>query len=270
MKQISPHTIPLELLQKEISGKGLYHLACAAPAALCKAFTAPGQYLSLSANQASEVGALLALANNPADQTRLEFLIKNDNPISQALCATEVGGHFFACEHILGQGFALAKKYASTQSSASSPSMTASARQKTVCQHNLHLFGMGSGLAPLRAVLLHVLSQRQDYTFTTITLWQGAFQQDYLPFSKEYPAWQQQGVSIELCLDRVISAETAPSLTHTCNENNNNVIDALRQKKIDLRHSLACWAGSSAFGSALCEVTRELGLAGDALLDNFT
>jgi NAD(P)H-flavin reductase len=57
----------------------------------------------------------------------------------------------------------------------------------------------GIGLAPLRPVIYHILNRRDDYG--RVVLLYGARTPSDLLFTREYAAWQQAGIEVELTVD---------------------------------------------------------------------
>ena len=270
------HSLPLSVLKKQENGKSLYHFICEAPPSLCESYQQAGQYLSLSPIENSENGGFFALGAAPTPrQTQLEFLIKwQKDQLPEELCKRKEGEVLFACKQILGEGFGKAF---------SSNKLSDYHAQRPKKPKSLHLFSMGSGLAPLRAVLQSILQDwarlrretpdTRNIDFSNITLWQGSHSKDSLPFHAEYSKWLAQGVNIELCLSKVEGTENLSSLSNLAgkiNINKCNIVDALAQKRPDLRGSLACWVGSSDFGKSLCGRVNELGMVDSDLHDNFS
>ena len=290
MKPEIKHEYMLKLVHKEQAAKKLYSLSFAVPPQLQQSFQRPGQYISL---KVEETQSFYAMAHSPlplpsmkallgASETFLErqhsspeknqeplweFLIKNDknaeNRTSQALCALKENDSV-AASSVMGKGFALEQAFL----------LESSEKSKS-----LHLFAMGSGIAPLRSVLLYILAHRRDPKVQKlpkilepkITLWQAAFSKEYLAYTEEYTDWCQKGIKLKLCLDgseRVESFEGA-SESVSIEVNSKNPIELLAAKRPDLSSSIVCWAGSEEFGCALQELCLELALPKEALLDNF-
>lgn len=236
----------LRLIAKQESGTGLFHLSFAADGAVLESFHAPGQFLVVNGPVQDQQGeskkGFFAIASRPGDE-RIELLIKRSGDPATALCAAAIDDEF-ECSEAQGAGFA-------------PPSGRID---------RLHLFSMGSGLAPLRSLILASLAADQSAgarpanappPLDKITLWQGSFTRAHLPFRDEYEAWEAAGLEIHLCLDEDLD------------ETPGNVIERLRDFAPDLRGSAACWIGSKEFGQALSAATAEFGLPPEALYTNF-
>ncbi|MEQ9366262.1 MAG: FAD-dependent oxidoreductase [Leptospirales bacterium] len=238
----------LRILSKQESGKDLIHLTCAADGAVLESFHTPGQFLVVSVpgdGSGEAKKGFFAIASRPGAE-HIELLIKRQGAPATALCDAPVDSEF-ECSEAQGGGFAA----------------------PTGRIDHIHLFAMGSGLAPLRSYILTSLAAEESASapkknrgatpppMSKLTLWQGSFAKANLPFRDEYEAWEAAGLEIILCLDQ--DSEEIPG----------NVSERLRELSPDLRGSAAYWIGSKEFGQALKEATARCGLPPEALFTNF-
>ena len=141
----------------------------AAGSVVHRGHTTPGQYVKLGLF-ADDVPRPIALANRPGP-ARLEFLIKAPDDRLAALLALSPGDKVHASAP-LGRGFPVEQ-----------------ARGR-----DLWLFGVGSGVAPLKAVVEHVLADRGAYG--DVVLFYGVRAVDELCFTERFGAWLGQGVRV--------------------------------------------------------------------------
>ncbi len=198
-----------------------------APAHLRETYRVPGQFLDI---QAAGGRGYFALASAPSDP-QMELLIKEQGGLTAVLCEMPVGGELDVGE-ARGLGFDLSD----------------------VDGASLHLFSMGSGIAPLRALIRSILSGH--FRPNSTHLWQGAFSKSYLPYPDEFPEWERQGISVEYCFDQ---EGPAPA----------TVPDLLAARAPDLSQALCFWIGSPAFGESVIRVARSLGAPPERVRTNF-
>lgn len=150
----------------------LTHLTLEAPASVLQAHTSPGQYVQVDVP--GQKPGFFAIANEPGSAS-LELLVKRGGPVADYITARQAG-ETLAVSAPAGKGYPLDQ-----------------ARGKT-----LVLVGVGSAMAPLRAVLRTVLRRRTD--FGTIHFYYGAREAGWVPYSAEvhalaasniafHPAW---------------------------------------------------------------------------------
>ncbi len=222
-------SLSLEVRSVRESGENLFHLVCAAEPELLESYHTPGQFLVITDEGGAE--GFFAIANRPG-QDGIELLIKNGGDLAAKLCAAQPGAQF-SCGVAQGKGFP----------------------RPADAQTPLHLFAMGSGIAPLRALIQTHLDG--DWSGSTVTLWQSSFRREGLPFAGEYPAWREDGVRIYECLDDAGDASTG------------NVVDQLAKHKPDLSRCTAYWIGSKPYGEAVKTAVLALGLQPGAYLSNY-
>lgn len=235
----------MRLNSKNESGQGLFHLTFKADGAVLESFHTAGQFLVLTIpddGDAEPKKGFFAIASQPGAEY-IELLIKRSGDPATALCDAAIGTEF-ECNEAQGTGFEAINGRVD----------------------HVHLFAMGSGLAPLRSYILTCMAaqagtggQRKPALppMERLTLWQGSFTKDNLPFRDEYEAWEAAGLEIILCLDE--DEDEKPG----------NVVERLNDQAPDLRGSAAYWIGSKEFGQALKVATGQLGLPPEALFTNF-
>ncbi|MCB1319362.1 MAG: hypothetical protein KDK34_03860 [Leptospiraceae bacterium] len=211
----------------------MFHLRCSATADVRAAYIRPGQYAQLYGGAKA---GYYALASAP-DDSYLEFLIKNEGEPSTQICAMRVGDELRAGP-ISGAGFVLPEQL-----------------QARAAQLHWHLFSMGSGIGPMRALIRFFLGGHLECA--GITLWQCSFERSHVPFLSELRAWEAGGVRVHLCLDR-------PGQDFT-----GNLAENVARENPDMRSAVGCWIGSPAFGDSVRQITAQTGLAAGNLITNF-
>jgi NAD(P)H-flavin reductase len=148
--------------------------------------TAAGQYLQLGLFD-DDVPRPVAIACRPGP-ARLEFLLKgNDERIARVL-SLQVGERVRASVP-LGRGFPLDQ-----------------ARGR-----DLWMFGVGSGIAPLKAVIERVLDER--VAFGDVVLYYGVRHVDELAFRRRFGTWLGQGIRVVPVVSRALPADGWDGLT---------------------------------------------------------
>lgn len=156
---------------------GSFHLELAVPPAVQASYVAPGQYVQLRPPGVPE--GFFALAQAPGGSGPFELLVKEGTPMAAALQALPLGAAV-EVTRAQGRGFALDRAHG----------------------RDLVLVGTGTGLAPLRAVLGHVLRNRPR--FGAVVLLHGVFTPAHFMWNDELPAWTAAGVRVE----RIVSEES--------------------------------------------------------------
>lgn len=218
----------MKLVQRHQSGKGMYRLLFEAEEDHLARFQKPGQFAVLTVS--SEVAGYFAMASLPG-KNPVEFLVKESDS-ARPLLELKEGDQSVQMQKILGDGFDLSEL---------SP------------ERSVHLFSMGSGIAPLRSLILY-LAARQVET-GPVTLWQGSFTKEHLPYSDEYENWKQSGIRVIPCLDEDESLKK-------------NVIESFRESGESLENAVAYWIGSPAFGEAVSHMVKEHGMKQKYLYTN--
>jgi NAD(P)H-flavin reductase len=147
-------------------------LRLALPPELAGAHERPGQVVKLHA----AVGeAYFALATAPSPNGVVELLVKRGGRIADAAIAGAVPGGSLLVTAPFGKGFRVAE-----------------ARGR----HAL-LFAAGSGIAPIRALVQHILAHRD--AFDRVTLFYGQRRGGDFAYRREHLAWERGGVRVVLC-----------------------------------------------------------------------
>ncbi|MBE7463283.1 MAG: oxidoreductase [Planctomycetes bacterium] len=144
------------------------------PAELRSAYTTPGQYVQIQEGEGKP--GFFALANGPA-RGRFEFLIKRGAPLADALAAKRAG-EALRISAPAGKGFPLHE----------------------AAGRDLVLLGVGSGLAPLRAVVHAVIDGALKPK--SVRFVYGARSAEHLPLRAEAEGWSRQGVAFEATCSR--------------------------------------------------------------------
>jgi sulfhydrogenase subunit gamma (sulfur reductase) len=134
----------------------------------------PGQVAVLRAGD--ERPAYFAFASAPED-AELEFLIKRGAGASGAIFESPEGGRV-VLEEIVGDGFALDEHKG----------------------EDLVFVAMGTGVAPLRSALRHVLNRRADYGQLVVLY--GVRTPDDFCYRDETEVWEQAGVELRQVISR--------------------------------------------------------------------
>ena len=228
----------IRLINHSRAGDGLYLLRFEAPEQLMDQYSVPGQYAIIRTNPAQERPAFFAVASGPADNY-LEFLIKQA-PGAAADLAELSEGQTVECESIQGPGF------------------------KIDCQKggpDVHMFSMGSGYAPFRALIRFILASKQEHC--NLHLWQAAFRLSAVPLLDELAQYEKDGtIKLHLCLDDQTEPTEHPFFA-------GQVQEALRQYEDNLKESVLLWIGSHEFNASLKEALASIGVDPDALRTNY-
>lgn len=147
----------------------------ALPPGLSAAHERPGQVVKAS-TPAGE--AYFALASAPSSDGTAELLVKRGGRVADAAVAEAVPGAALIVSAPFGKGFSIEE-----------------ARGRHVL-----LFAAGSGIAPIRALVQHVLAHRRD--FDRVTLFYGQRRGGEFAYERERPQWERGGVRVVLCPSR--------------------------------------------------------------------
>jgi NAD(P)H-flavin reductase len=132
----------------------------------------PGQVVKVRA-PAGE--AYLALASAPAPDGTVDLLVKRGGKIADEVIAAAESGGKLELSAPFGNGFQLAGAEG----------------------RDLLLFAAGSGIAPVRALLQHVISHRNR--FRLVTLFYGQRRGADFAYRGEHLDWERHGVRVVLC-----------------------------------------------------------------------
>lgn len=145
-------------------------ITLAVPADVLAAHRGAGQYVKLSALGVEGHFALAAAPGKP-----FELLVKRGSALGDAMAGLTPGAEVGVSQP-LGPGYPLEAHRG----------------------RDLHLFGAGSGIAPLRAVIDAVRADRAAWG--RVTLWDGQRSVAHIAYQTERPAWHADGIEIEECL----------------------------------------------------------------------
>ena len=195
----------------------------------------PGQVLKLRVDGAGE--SYFALASAPSPDGHAEVLLKRGGKVADLVIercpeTVDVTAPF-------GRGFPVAE---------------ADGR-------DVLLFAAGSGIAPIRAVVQHVMAERSR--FGRVDLFYGERQDADFAYRGEESAWQRAGVRVIKCASRPSSA---------WGDGRGHVQDVARQVGFgDLRieRAVAFVCGMKPMVTGVRELLAERGLAGDRVHLNF-
>lgn len=216
----------LRFRSRRETGRNLYHI-CFSADTEAGLYTTPGQFVAMSRGPAN---GFFAIASAPNDD-EMEFLVKNEGELARILC--EESEPEVECSTPQGNGFPL----------------------DAAVGRPVHMFSMGSGLGPFRALIRHRMKGR--FSSGPVTLWQGSFTRESLPFADEYDAWRRSGIDVRLCLDRDPGDDAG------------SIIEHIRREKTDLSSAVGYWIGSREFGEAVSTEAAERGLPAERLFTNF-
>ncbi|MBD0371981.1 MAG: hypothetical protein ICV60_14160 [Pyrinomonadaceae bacterium] len=193
----------------------------------------PGQVAVLRV--AEEYPAYFAYASAPED-AELEFLVKRAQGASARIFEMKEGDRVELAETV-GQGFALNEQ-----------------RGK-----DLVFVAMGTGVAPLRSALRHVLKRKQD--FGQLVVLYGARTPDDFCYRDETESWEEAGVELR----QVISRPDG----HDWSGPTGYVQSLLEHVLPDLRSPVALICGSREMIEQTRERLRLLGFKAEEILTNY-
>jgi sulfhydrogenase subunit gamma (sulfur reductase) len=144
----------------------------ALPAEAARAHQRPGQVVKLHV----PVGdAYFAVASAPSPDGTIELLVKRGGRVSDAAIAAARPGASLAISAPFGKGFPVEQARG----------------------HSVLLFAAGSGIAPVRALVQHILAHRDE--FDRVTLFYGQRHGADFAYRREHLAWERGGVRVVLC-----------------------------------------------------------------------
>jgi len=154
-------------------------LRLALPPALARAHAVPGQVVKI---RTEEGEGFFALASAPDPAGAADLLVKRGGRVADAAIARGVAGTALELTEPFGKGF---------------PMQEATGK-------DLLLFAAGSGIAPVRALVQHVLGHRSD--FGRATLFYGQRHGAEFAYRGEHILWERGGVLVVLCPSRADDA----------------------------------------------------------------
>jgi NAD(P)H-flavin reductase len=144
----------------------------ALPADVARAHQRPGQVVKLHVPPGD---AYFAVASAPSRDGTIDLLLKHGGKVADAAIAAAVPGEELRLSPPFGKGFPVEEAHG----------------------HDVLLFAAGSGIAPIRALVQHVLLHRDD--FQRVTLFYGQRHGDDFAYRREHLAWERGGVRVVLC-----------------------------------------------------------------------
>jgi len=142
------------------------------PGLLAAAHQRPGQVVKVR----TPVGeGYLALASAPAPGGRVDLLVKRGGKVADAALAAAAPGGTLELSAPFGKGFPVEQ-----------------ARGRDVL-----LFAAGSGIAPIRALVQHLVADRE--AFARVTLFYGQRHGADFAYRGEHLGWERRGVRVVLC-----------------------------------------------------------------------
>ncbi|HEX9049052.1 MAG TPA: oxidoreductase [Anaeromyxobacter sp.] len=143
------------------------------PAPLGRQHVRPGQLVKIQAPRVGE--GFFALASAPDPGATAELLLKRGGRVADAAIAAAAPGGALAVTHPFGNGF---------------PIEDAEGR-------DLLLFAAGSAIAPIRALVQHVVIHRNR--FARVTLFYGQRRGAEFAYRAEHLDWERRGIRVVLC-----------------------------------------------------------------------
>lgn len=213
----------LKIIQKNKEAELLYLLVFQIPEEIKNFYTIPGQYGIFSYDQ--EKKFYFAISNSPLNSYYYEVLIKIVNTDLEKILTCD----FLYLYSIEGKGFPL----------------------KEIQDQEVVAFAMGSGISPIRALIQYYLNK--NIHLKSFELWFSAFNEDYLPFKKDFKKWESL-FPVHYIFDKKPPYK--------------NVIDHLKNTKSDFSQKKIIWVGSKEYGNDLKNALINLGLQEKNFLSN--
>ncbi|HEY6106166.1 MAG TPA: oxidoreductase [Anaeromyxobacteraceae bacterium] len=135
----------------------------------------PGQVVKI---RTSAGEGYFALASAPAPDRRADLLVKRGGRIADAAVAAAAPGRALELTAPFGKGFPVAEAEG----------------------RDVLLFAAGSGIAPIRSLVQHLLGRRDG--FGRVTLFYGQRRGADFAYRREHPLWERGGVRVVLCPSR--------------------------------------------------------------------
>lgn len=145
------------------------------PAAQAGAHQRPGQLVKVR-TEAGE--GFFALSSAPSADGAVELLVKRGGKVADAAIGRAAPGGRLAVTEPFGNGFAV----------------------EEAVHRDVLLFAAGSGIAPVRSLVQHVLRHRGD--FRLVTLFYGQRRGAEFAYRAEHLDWERGGVRVVLCPSR--------------------------------------------------------------------
>lgn len=149
----------------------LRSIAVALPPAHASAHARPGQVVKIRTDAGE---GFFALASAPSPTGKADLLLKRGGKVADSIIARAAPGVTLDMTEPFGSGF---------------PFEEAAGR-------DVLLFAAGSGIAPIRALVQHITSRRDDYG--RVTLFYGQRRDAEFAYRREHLAWERRGVRVVL------------------------------------------------------------------------
>lgn len=133
----------------------------------------PGQVVKLHTPDHGD--GFFALASAPSGDGRAELLVKRGGAVADEVIAAAATGAALDATPPFGAGFPLDR----------------------AAGRDVLLLAAGSGIAPIRAIVQHVLARRADYG--RVALFYGHRHATEFAYRREHAAWRAAGVAVTLC-----------------------------------------------------------------------
>jgi len=137
--------------------------------------TRPGQVVKVRADGGE---TFLALASSPGAGRRVDLLVKRGGQLADRVIAAAAPGASLEVTAPFGKGFAVEEAHG----------------------RDVLLFAAGSGIAPIRALIQHLIAERAH--FGNATLFYGQRHGADFAYRSEHPAWEEAGIRVVLCPSR--------------------------------------------------------------------
>ncbi len=175
MTAAAAHLVTAPVLAARDETASLRTIRLSLPPAAARAHERPGQVVKL---HGAGGDAYFAVASAPSPDGSLDLLLKRGGKVADGAIAAGVAGATLQLTPPFGKGFPIEEAHG---------------------QHVL-LFAAGSGIAPIRAVIQHVLTHRD--AFDRVTLFYGERHGGDFAYRREHMAWERGGVRVVLCPSR--------------------------------------------------------------------
>jgi len=139
---------------------------------LAASHTVPGQVVKLRAPSGE---AYFALASAPATDATVDLLLKRGGRIADELVSSALPGARIETSAPFGKGFPIGQAEG----------------------RDLLLFAAGSGIAPVRALIQHVVAHRNR--FRRVSLFYGQRRGADFAYRSEHLDWERHGIRVVLC-----------------------------------------------------------------------
>jgi sulfhydrogenase subunit gamma (sulfur reductase) len=142
------------------------------PRALAAAHDRPGQVVKIRTGPGE---GFFALATAPCPDGRTELLVKRGGKVADAVVAAAAPGSALDLTAPFGKGFPVERAVG----------------------RDVLLFAAGSGIAPIRALVQHLVAHRDE--FGRVTLFYGQRRGGDFAYGAEHVGWDRHGVRVVLC-----------------------------------------------------------------------